>query len=110
MNVFLDILLLQVISVCLIDMLGVTDEMLTPLVRRITGSKVGKLGKPWTCSTCMTFWAGLILLIVKGAFALPCLTLLIVTATFTPVTYLLINFLRDAANKIINELYEYFQL
>ena len=104
---YLTLFLIQVICVCITDVLGAVDEMLTPIVRKVTGSRIGKLGKPWNCSTCQTFWLGLLYLIIAGAITIPNLAYLVGLAVMTPVTYLLINFIRDFLEKIIGIFYDF---
>lgn len=108
--IFFNLVMVQVICVLIIDVLNAVDDMLSPLLRRITGSKVGKIGKPFNCSTCMTFWGGLIVLIAMKSFALNWIAVTLLLAAFTPVTYLAISFFRDLANKVINDLYDYFRI
>lgn len=105
-----NLILIQVICVVVIDVLGAVDEMLTPLFRKITGSKIGHIGKPLSCSTCMTFWISLIWLIATGNFTLPWIAFILILAVFAPLTYLIISFLKDAAIKQINELYDIFEI
>lgn len=107
---FFNLIMLQMICVLIIDVLNAVDDMLSPLVRKITGSKVGKIGKPFNCSTCMTFWGGLIVLIAMKSFTLNWIAVTLLLAAFTPVMYLAISFFRDLATKAINELYDYFKI
>lgn len=102
--------LLQFICVCIIDVTGAVDDMLTPLLRRLTGSKVGHIGKPFNCSTCMTFWTGVIYILCKGAFTIPNLAYVLALAVLTPITYLLICTVKDAATKIIEWIYNFLQI
>lgn len=101
------LLLLQFICVCIIDVTGAVDDMLTPLVRRITGSRIGHVGKPFSCSTCMTFWTGVIYLLIKGAFTIPNLAYVLALAIMAPVTYLLIYLVKDVVTKIIDSIYSF---
>ena len=104
---YLTLFLIQVICVCITDVLGAVDEMLTPIVRKVTGSRIGKLGKPWNCSTCQTFWLGLIYILLTGTFSVYSLAFLVGLAVMTPVTYLTINFVRDFLEKIIGIFYDF---
>lgn len=97
--------LLQFVCVCIIDVTGAVDDMLTPLFKRITGSRIGHIGKPFNCSLCMTFWTGLIYLLCVGAFNLPNIAYVLALAILTPITYLTICFAKDLATKIIEFLY-----
>lgn len=58
MNEYIDILLLSVIVVFVVDMSGWTATVLDAL-SRWSGRKVKSL-RPFTCSLCSTWWAGVI--------------------------------------------------
>lgn len=104
------LLLLQFICVCIIDVTGAVDDMLTPLVRKITGSRIGHIGKPFSCSMCMTFWTGVIYLLVAGAFTIPNLAYVLALAVMTQITYLLICMAKDLATKAIEVVYKIFNI
>ncbi len=101
MEIALEILLIQALCVFVTDYTGAVEEMLTPIVKRLTGAKIGTLGKPWNCSTCQTWWLGLIWLLVKGSFTLPYIGFVAVLAALTPVTLDIIWFVRDFLQAIV---------
>lgn len=107
---FEQLLLIQLICVLLIDVAGVPEDFLTPIVKRLTGAKIGTIGKPFSCSLCMTFWTGLIFLLATGNFTLVNFTLVILVACLTPVTVMLWFFANDFLKKMIDTIYDYFNL
>ena len=102
MEIILELLLIQALCVFVIDYTGAVDEMLTPIVKRLTGAKIGHIGKPLNCSLCSTFWAGLIWLICKGSLTLPYLGVLALLAALTPVTLDIIWLVRDFLQGVVN--------
>lgn len=102
------LLIIQFLTVAVIDVSGAVDDLFTPLAKRLTGAKIGRLGKPWSCSFCMNFYLGLLALLLTGNFTLPYLAAVMGLSVMTPVTYLLICFVRDFAEKIIEYLYTLF--
>lgn len=107
---FENLLLIQLICVLITDVAGAPDDFLLPLFKRITGSKIGYLPKPWSCSLCQTFWIGLAYLLFTGNFTLVNFTLLLVIACLTPVTVMLWFFCNDFLKKMIDTIYDYFHL
>lgn len=108
---FEQLLLIQLICVLITDVAGAPEDMLEPLVKKLTGSKVGKLAdRPWKCSLCQTFWTGLIYLLVTGNFTLVNFTLVLLVACLTPVTVMMWFFANDFLKKMINVIYDYFNL
>lgn len=105
-----ELFLIQVLCVLLIDVAGVPEDFLTPIVKRLTGAKIGTIGKPFSCSLCMTFWTGLVYLLVTGNFTLVNFTVLLVLACLTPVTLLVWHFAVDLFTKMISTVYDYFNL
>lgn len=71
--------------VAAIDYLGFVEE-LNPIFRKITGSKIGSIGKPFSCSTCMTFWLSLLYIIIAGQFSFVNVLICMVAALTTSVT------------------------
>lgn len=100
----LNLLLIQFLAVFIIDYSGAVDEMLTPIVKKLSGSRIGHIGKPFNCSLCTTFWVGLLYVLIAG---LPFWYIAVVAAlaAFTPVTFTAINFVKDFCFKVFEWLY-----
>ena len=110
MGTFAGLLTIQVIMVLLIDVTGVVEDLLTPLVRWITGAKVGSIGRPLSCSLCMTFWTGVIWLLCTGHFGLVNLMLLLLLACTTNITLTLFHLVTDFVLKMVGTIYDFFNL
>ena len=106
----LTLLIIQFLTVAVIDYSGAVEDLFTPIAKRLTGAKIGTIGKPWSCSFCMNLWLGLLALLVTGSFTLPWIAAVMGLSILTPVTYLLIGFIRDLLEKIIETFYNLFGL
>lgn len=98
------LLLIQFLAVFIIDYSGAVEELLTPLVKRLTGSRIGHIGKPFNCSLCTTFWVGLLYVLIAG-LGFEYVALVAALAAFTPVTFTAINFIKDLCFKVFEWLY-----
>ena len=110
MGVLVELLLIQVLVTLLIDVTGAIEDMLTPLVKKLTGAKVGTIGKPFNCSTCMTFWTGLLYIVITGNFTLVNLTFLVLLACTTDITLTLFHLVKDFITRMADAIYTYFGL
>lgn len=106
----IDLIIIQFLCVFVLDFSGAVDDLFTPLVRRLTGSKVGHLGKPWSCSLCMTVWVGLLWLICTGHFTLPFIAAVAGLAALTPVTLDLMHLVKDLLTALITFVYKLFNI
>ena len=102
MEVIIELLIIQALLVFITDYSGAIDELVTPLVRKITGSKVGRIGKPLACSLCMQTWLGLIWIAIRGCFTLPYIGVVAALAALTPVTLDIIWFVRDFLQTVVH--------
>ena len=71
MNPWTDLLFLTFVVVYIVDVSGWTDTWLGWLSRWL-GHTVTSL-KPFSCSLCMTWWSGILYLLITGRFCLPLL-------------------------------------
>lgn len=62
--------------------------------------------KPLDCSLCMTFWSGLIYLLVTGNFTLPFITVVCLLACFSGLIKSSILLIEDTVVKIIKVIYK----
>lgn len=107
----LGILLLAVIVVVIVDLSGFTDSWKSALKWMLTKGQFRSPEysfKPFDCSFCMTFWSGLIYLLVTAQFSLFMLAYLLVIAFLTPVikdslilVKDMVSFLLGIINKLI---------
>lgn len=108
MSVFVNILLIAWLCVYVIDYSGAIDDLFSPIVRRLTGSRIGHIGKPFSCSLCSTLWVSLIYLLIAGEFTLLNVAFVALVSSLTPVIYLTICLLRDILETVIGWLYQIF--
>ena len=102
MNPYTDLLFLTLLVVFVIDLSGFTEAWLSAFSRWL-GHTVTSF-KPFTCSLCMTWWSGIVYLIVTGRFCLPLLAYVAGLAFLTfPISQFLI-FIRETLLKWINKL------
>lgn len=106
----INLLLISCLVVFVIDLSGFVDEIVSRLYKKYVG--VGdyhlilpKL-KPFSCSLCSTFWAGLIYLLITHSFTIPYIAYVCLLAFLTPITGDLLTLIKDTLTKIINKLYE----
>ena len=72
MNPWTDILFLTIVVVFVVDLSGFTESWLRAFSRWL-GHTVTQL-KPFSCSLCMTWWAGIVYLVATGRFCLQLLS------------------------------------
>ena len=99
-----DILLIAVIIVVIIDISGFTDSLKSGLKRLLTKGRMSDPYyplKPFDCSFCMTWWTGLIWLLVIHNVTLWMLAYLLLICVMTPVIKDVIILIRETMLKII---------
>ena len=96
-----DLLAIQIFVTLLIDYTGAVDSMLTPLVRWITGSKIGHIGRPFNCSLCSSWWLMALYLLLTHQVTLWSLTLALALACTTDITLALFLLLKDGIGAVI---------
>ncbi len=96
----IQILFIAVICVIITDYLQFFEN-LKPLLSKIFGFPV-RIGKPFSCSTCQTFWLGLIFLCIKGTLCLQNIMWLLLIACCCPLILNIIYNVRDILGILIN--------
>lgn len=103
----LDLFLIAVIVVIIIDISGITLSIKSGIKRLLTRGRMSDPNyslKPLDCSFCMTFWTGLVWLLVTHSFSLWMLTYLLLLCVMTPVIGQVIILIRELFIKIIKKL------
>ena len=103
----LDLFLIAVIVVIIIDISGITLSIKSSIKRLLTRGRMSDPNyslKPLDCSFCMTFWTGLVWLLVTHSFSLWMLTYLLLLCVMTPVIRDVIILVRELFIKIIKKL------
>ena len=102
MNPFLDLLFLTLVVVFIVDLSGFTDSWLSAFSKWL-GHTVRDF-KPFTCSLCMTWWTGIVYLLVTGQFSIPLLAYVALLAFLSfPIRDFFI-FIKELLLKWINKL------
>ena len=102
MNPFLDLLFLTLVVVFIVDLSGFTDSWLSAFSKWL-GHTVREF-KPFTCSLCMTWWTGIVYLLVTGQFSIPLLAYVALLAFLSfPIRDFFI-FIKELLLKWINKL------
>ena len=106
----INLFILTCIIVFVVDLSGFVDEMVKRLYYKYI--KVGdyhtlipKL-KPLTCSLCLTFWAGIIYLLITSQFTILMLGYVCLLAFLSPIIGDILVMIKDVINKIINLIYK----
>lgn len=100
MFIFWKLLLLTMIIVFIIDLSGVLDEMEAGLAKWLKVKSV-RIPKPFSCSLCMAWWSGLVLIAVCQSFTLFWIAVVAVLAFLTPQIYNLLLVVRDGIDTLI---------
>ena len=96
--------MIQIIMVLVIDISGFCDEMKIMLSKLLTRGKIATSNyniKPFFCSTCMTWWCGLIYLIIEQEVSLFMIAFTLLVACMSPITKDLYYMIYDTIEKII---------
>lgn len=102
--VYINILLIAVICVCIIDISGFIDTLKSALSKLLTKGKLTNSNyslKPIDCSLCMTWWLGLIYLIICNSVSLLNIAILLLIAVSTPIINDIIRLIQDLIIKLI---------
>ena len=102
--IFLDLLLIQVIVVCIVDISGFIDSVKSGIKWVLTKGRMSSSDyrlKPFDCSLCMTFWCCIIYLLVTGNFSLVYIAYSLLLACLAGITKEAIFMVESALIKII---------
>lgn len=108
----LNLLLISLILVFIIDISGFVDEMKRLVWKWVFGNKKEYRDfdlKPFTCSLCATWWAGILYLCFTG-FSWEMVAYVALLSYLTPIMKDMMIFVKDLMIKIIDELYYIFKV
>ena len=100
MELVINILLIAVIWVFILDLSGIIDEMENGLAKWLNVKKV-HIPKPFSCSLCMTWWTGLIYLLVLNRCTLGGVAILAIACFCTPVIMNALALFRELLDKVL---------
>ena len=110
LQIFFNCLIISVLWICAIDELGFSDELGIYLTK-ITRSKVPlKLPKPFSCSTCMTWWTGLFYLLIVNQLTFVNILFLILISASTDLTFHIYKTLKGFFHRMLDAVDNYFGL
>lgn len=101
--IFIDLIIIGLVCVLCTDKLNVFEEMYNTFIKLLLkNAPYVTLGKPFSCSLCMTFWLGLLYIILSAyTVTLYNVALLLVIAYSTQYIYMLIDVIDHYIVKII---------
>lgn len=105
--ILLNLLLIQLILVFIIDLSGVMTSLKLFISKWLTKGKMSSTNfelKPFTCSLCMTWWVGLIYLLIARSFTLPLIAFTALLAFLTPVAKDVLITGKDMLTWIVNQI------
>lgn len=99
-TIITNLFLIQFIIVNIIDISGFIQEMESMIARWLKVKSV-HIPKPFSCSYCLTWWTGLIYLMVTGNLTLIYTAILLMICALSTTTADIIYLLKDIITKII---------
>ena len=109
METLLNLLIIQFITVFIVDISGVVDSIKTGIKWILTKGKMKDSDyrlKPLDCSTCLMFWNGLIYLIYTSEFTFINIAIVCALAALTMETKNLILLVKDLISTIYKIIYK----
>lgn len=106
----INLFFIAVIIVFIVDVSGFIDNAKQNIFRWIHGNKIGYREftiKPFDCSLCLTWWAGLIYLFYTGNLEIFTIFILVIIVWATPIIKQLFIALRDIAGVLVNKLTDF---
>ena len=106
--IYLELLLICAIIIFICDLSGAIDNLVIPLVKRAL--KIPKNAnisiKPFDCSLCLTFWLGLLYLLIQHAFTIPNIAYVCLLAYLTPHLKAILLYIKEFLIWIENKFYK----
>lgn len=106
---FLKLLIITIVVVLLIDISGFISSIKSFISKKLTNNKIDTINfsfKPFDCSYCMSFWIGLIYVIVTNEFTFLNLLYVCLIPMFTDFIRQTLLLMKDLLNKLIEKIYE----
>ena len=97
-------LLITIFFVIVIDQLHFVDDITSVISGWMTNGKIKKpiQLKPFSCSTCMSWWTNLVYIIAIGHCTIPMILYIVVLSWGTPIINSILSFVINAVLKMIN--------
>ena len=103
----IELILIQLIIVFIIDLSGAVESFKLFISKILTKGKIQTTNfdlKPFTCSLCMTWWIGLIYLLICHSFTIPYIALVALLSFLTPLSSSILLLIKDLAIFLVNKL------
>lgn len=103
----IDLILIQLIIVYIIDLSGAVESLKLFISKILTKGKIQTTNfdlKPFTCSLCMTWWIGLIYLLICHSFTIPYIALVALLSYLTPLSSSILLLIKDLVIFLVNKL------
>ena len=103
----IDLILIQLIIVFIIDLSGAVESFKLFISKILTKGKIQTTNfdlKPFTCSLCMTWWTGLIYLLICHSFTIPYIAFVALLSFLTPLSSSILLLIKDLAFFLVNKL------
>lgn len=110
MMIILKLILIQAVVVYIIDLSGAIEDLVEPLLARIFNRKSVRLKKPFSCSTCTTWWLGLLYIAINSRFTIPYIALTALLSWLTPVMKNLLIVIKELLIKALDTIALYFHI
>jgi hypothetical protein len=109
---YLNLFLICLLLVFIIDLTDFYDTVATAFVRWLTHGKLSKpvYVKPFRCSLCLTWWVGLVYVLVCGSFSVGALAFVGLLSFLTPVFADCLHLFKDTLTAGVDALREYFKI
>lgn len=106
----LNLILIQIIITYCIGMSGFVGSVKELISKLLTKQSLNFSFKPFDCPQCLTFWVGLIYLLIAHHFTIPYIAFVCLLSYFTTITQDLLFLIKDAIifalNKINDLIYD----
>ena len=97
-------LFITIIWVVILDQLHFWDDITSVISGWLTNGKIKKpiTLKPFSCSTCMSFWTNLAYIIVTNQFSILMVLYILTLSWGTPIINSILSFVKNVVLKLIN--------
>lgn len=99
---YLNLIIIAFLAVFIVDYSGFIEEMDKALTKVLKSKFSLHIPKPFSCSLCLTWWCGLIYLIIAGGLSFVSLGVLGLLCCLTPELLSIIHFVKDIVNKVFD--------
>ena len=102
MNIYIDLILVALVTIYIVDLSGFTETLLK-VISAYKGRKITEL-KPFSCSLCMVWWVCLIYAVIVGNLTIPVVALIALLSLLSVPFGQFLMLIREVFLKVINKL------